>query len=219
MSRLVIAVGNEKGGVGKTTIAANLAAMAAVSGRDTLLIDADPQQQSAARWAARRAEAHPSAPHVACVSVTGKGIQRQLEGLAPRYEVVVVDTGAEDSPELRAAALIADRLVIPLQADNLDLWAMPAMEALWEKASELNPKLRLVLVVNRIPYQLADSAPADIAAWLAENTPALPRDRLVHLIGRTAYGRAVGEGLGVAEVHRRDAKAAGEIQALWEAVQ
>ena len=212
----VIVVGNEKGGVGKTTIAANIAAMAAAAGHDVLLVDADPHQQSAAKWAARRAEAHPEAVAVRCVSVTGRGVQRQLEDLASRYAVVVVDTGAEDSPELRAAALVADVLVVPLQADNLDLWTLPTMETLYDRAKALNPKLRVVMVVNRIPYQLADTAPADVAAWMRDNVPALPCKRLVGLVGRTAYGRATGEGLGVAEMPRRDLKAVSELAKLGE---
>lgn len=215
---MIIVVGNEKGGCGKTTIAVNLAAMAARDGRDVLLVDADPRQQSAARWAARRLEFFPSAPRVQCVTLTGRNISAGLEDLAKRYGVVVVDTGAEDSPELRAAALLAQVLVVPVQLDALDLWSLPTMETLFGRAHGLNPGLRAVVVANRVPYQTADSAGGEMQGWMAENVSGLPADNLVVLVGRTAYGRAIGEGLAVVEPTKRDTRAAAEAERLYAAV-
>jgi cellulose biosynthesis protein BcsQ len=71
MTGKIILVGNEKGGTGKTTISVNLAGMAALQGLDVLLVDADPGQQSAAKWTARRQEFHPEAKPLNCVSATG----------------------------------------------------------------------------------------------------------------------------------------------------
>lgn len=221
MGRLIV-VGNEKGGTGKTTVSVNLAALAVAAGHDTLLVDADPGQQSAARWAARRREMHPNAPQVRCVSLTGRGLRVELEDLARRYQTIVVDTGAEDSPELRAAATVADVLVIPVQPDSADVWTLPTMEAVAEKAASLNEKLRTLVVVNRVPYQAADPVLEEVRAWMAENVPNLPAKPLISLIGRTAYGRAFSEGMGVAELAERDAKAAAkaasEMMRLFEEV-
>jgi chromosome partitioning protein len=58
---MIITVGGEKGGAGKTTIAVHLAALCVAEGIDTLLVDAD-EQQTANRWSMRRAELHPEAP-------------------------------------------------------------------------------------------------------------------------------------------------------------
>lgn len=215
---MICVVGNEKGGVGKTTLAVNLAAMAALAGRDVLLADADPQQQSAARWAARRVELHPDAPPVRSVGIAGPTLRVELADLARRYGTVVVDTGAEDSPELRAAALVADVLVIPVQPDSFDVWTLPTMESLWERAKAMNPKLRLVLVVNRVPHQTAAATLAEVGDWIAENVPGLAGATLVPLVGRAAYGRASAEGMGVVEMPRRDTKASAEVEALYNAV-
>jgi chromosome partitioning protein len=217
MPGTIILVGNEKGGTGKTTIAVNLITMAAARGRDCLLVDADPGQQSAAKWTARRREFHPEANPVRCITVTGKTLDIELQDLAQRYEVIVVDTGAEDSPELRGAATVADLLLVPAQPEQFDFWTLPTMEAIYEKARRFNPDLSCKLVLNRIPHQTIDQCLRDADAFLAENVPGLPRD-LVPVIGRTAYGRANAEGLGIWEVPKRDAKAASEMQRLYREV-
>jgi chromosome partitioning protein len=209
-----IVVGAEKGGTGKTTVAVNLAAEAVRRGLDTLLVDADPKQQSAARWAARRLESHPETPAITCVTVTGRTIAAQLRDLARRYAIIIVDTGAMDSPELRAAATVATRLVLPVQPEMFDFWTLPTMETVFEGARRDNPELDAVIVLNRVPYQTAAQATADADAWLAENVPGLPR-RIVPVIGRAAFGRANAEGLGIAEMPKRDPKAFTEIQRLY----
>jgi chromosome partitioning protein len=213
----IIVIGNEKGGTGKTTISTNLAALAVAGGYDTLLVDADPGQQSSAKWAARRSEASPEAPPVRCVTLTGRTVRHGLEDLAERYQVVVVDTGAEDSPELRGASTIASTLIIPVQPESLDLWALPTMEGLFQRARDLNPAIRALVAVNRAPHQTVRQVTADVLAYMEENVPHLPRD-IVPLVGRAAYGRAAAIGLGVAEMRHRDTKACAEMRALYQRI-
>lgn len=215
---MIIVIGNEKGGVGKTTIAANIASMAANRGLDTLLVDADPGQQSSVRWAARRQEAHPNAAPVRCVSLTARDIRAELADLGRRYDIVIVDTGAEDSPQMRAASTVANHLIIPMQPDALDLWTLPGMAALYERARDLNDGLQIALALNRIPFQLAATAGAEVKAWIADNVPTLAEAPLAEIVGRAAFGRASGEGLGVAEMSRRDPRAEAEITRLFRMV-
>lgn len=218
MAGRIIVVGNEKGGCGKTTIAVHLAAGAACAGHDTLLVDADPGQQSSAKWAARRREGSPQPAPVPCISLHGRGIGAELGDLARRYDVIVVDTGAEDFPELRASATVAAVLVVPVQPEALDLWTMPTIEAIYTRAHDFNAGLRVVVAINRIPHQLHGSAPAEVCAWLAEHTPNLPLLSVTPIVSRTAYGRAITEGLAVAEMPRRDPKAVTEMNKLYREV-
>jgi chromosome partitioning protein len=217
MAGRIILVGNEKGGTGKTTISVNLAGMAALQGLDVLLVDADPGQQSAAKWTARRREFHPEAKTLHCVSLTGKRLDVELEDLARRYQVIVVDTGAEDSAELRAAATVASLVLVPVQPEQFDFWTLPTMEQIYQRAQRLNPDLRAKVVLNRIPYQTADQAITDALAFLGEHVSGLPRD-LIPVIGRTAYGKANAEGLAIHEYPKRDPKAASEMQRLYREV-
>ena len=80
---MIILIGGEKGGTGKTTIATNLAAMRALAGRDVLLIDTDPQG-SANYWVQSRDELE-IMPRVACVQKFGKGLPAEVKDLAKRY--------------------------------------------------------------------------------------------------------------------------------------
>lgn len=217
----IIVVGNEKGGTGKTTVAVNLAAMAARQGRDVLLIDCDPGQQSAAKWASLRADMHPDAPPVHCVTllVTGKRSQflKQMEDLARRYTDIVVDTGAVDSQELRASMMLASWLVVPVQGEVFDLWTLPTMERLYDLGKRENEALDSIIVLNRIPHQLRGQSPGETESWIADNAPSLPR-RVIPVVGRTAYGKASAEGLGIWEMPKRDPKAATEMQRLYREV-
>jgi chromosome partitioning protein len=217
MTGKIILVGNEKGGTGKTTISVNLAGMAALQGLDVLLVDADPGQQSAAKWTARRQEFHPEAKPLNCVSATGRRLDTVLEDLARRYQVVVVDTGAEDSAELRAAATVASLMLVPVQPEQFDFWTLPTAEAIYQRAQRLNPGLGCKVVLNRIPHQTLDQALTDATAFMAEHVPALPRD-FVPVVGRTAYGKANAEGLAIHEMPKRDPKAASEMQRLYREV-
>ena len=210
----VIVVGNEKGGAGKTTVAVNLAVLAATRGQDVLLVDADPGQNSSALWKARRDKSTDRRRAIRCVRLTGETIGTELEDLARRYETIVVDTGAEDSTELRGATLVADVLVVPIGPDPVDLWSVPAIATLFKRASKLNPKLRAVVALNRLPHQVADGATSAFWAWAANNAPAFISVAAMPLVARAAYARAFTDGLGVVELGRPDAKATAEITAL-----
>lgn len=214
----IVVIGNEKGGTGKTTIAVNLAAMAVSAKIDTLLVDSDPGQESAYAWASRRHEAHPDAAPIKCVVLTGRHIAGELKDLATRYRLVIVDTGASDSPELRAAATVARKIVVPLQPESIDLWALPTVGRIIADASVSNRRLKVVIAVNRIPHQQATTATTTVMEWILANVPTMPATTVLPLIGRAAYGRATGEGLGVAEVSKPNTKAVEEMTHLYNAV-
>jgi chromosome partitioning protein len=217
MAGRIIVVGNEKGGTGKTTLAVNLAGMAALQGVDVLLVDADPGQQSSAKWVARRRDFHPEAAKVSCIVLTGKTLDIELQDLAHRYGLIIVDTGAVDSVELRAAATVANLLVVPVQPEQFDFWTLPTMESLYEKARRFNSKLEAKIVLNRCPYQTVEQCMTDADTFLSEHVPGLPRD-LVPVVGRTAFGKANAEGLAIHEYPKRDPKAASEMQRLYREI-
>lgn len=214
---MIIVVGNEKGGTGKTTVAVNLAAMAVRNGHDVLLVDADPGQQSAAKWVARREEGHGEAPAIQCVTLTGKNIEGRVRDLQKRYRLVIIDTGAVDSQELRACAVVADRFVVPVQGEAFDFWCLPTVEHIFSSAQKYNDRLRCKIILNRIPHQLLSVAPKEAESWVLENTPSLP-SRVLPVVSRTAYGKASAEGLAVWEMPKRDPKAATEMQRLYREV-
>src|SRR5687767_1022618 len=107
---MIVLVGGEKGGTGKSTLASNLAVWLARAGRDVLLLDADRQGTSAA-WAAERSQ-RPELASVHCVQRYGN-LFPAVRDLRTRYQEIVIDAGGRDSEELRSAMAVADTLYAP----------------------------------------------------------------------------------------------------------
>ena len=105
LNNMLILIGGEKGGAGKTTLATNMAAMRALAGRDVLLIDTDPQG-SANSWSQSRDD-ESITPRVACVQKFGKGLPAEVKDLSKRYQDIIIDAGGRDSVELRSALVVA----------------------------------------------------------------------------------------------------------------
>lgn len=139
----VIAVLNQKGGAGKTTIATHLARAFQLEGLDVLLVDSDPQG-SARDWAAVR-EDQP----VTVVGIDRPTIERDLKNLA-RKDLVVID-GAPQAADLAVSAIkAADFVLIPVQPSPYDIWATADLVELVKQRIELTDgKLRAAFVVSR----------------------------------------------------------------------
>ena len=108
----IITVANRKGGVGKTTIATNLAVALQNKGK-TLLVDAD-EQRSAFRWNEYR-------DNKIDMLAVHKNLLDALEQKAQGYDFILIDLAGRDSEVFREALLITDKLVVPTQASLLDL--------------------------------------------------------------------------------------------------
>lgn len=139
----VIAVLNQKGGAGKTTMATHLARAFQLEGLDVLLVDSDPQG-SARDWAAVR-EDQP----VTVVGIDRPTIERDLKNLA-RKDVVVID-GAPRAAEMAASAIrAADFVLIPVQPSPYDIWATADLVALVKQEIERPGRnLRAAFVISR----------------------------------------------------------------------
>lgn len=211
---MIVLIGGEKGGTGKTTLATTLAALRVRAGRDVLLVDTD-KQGSASFWAATRDE-RGEAPRVACIQKFGKGLARELQDLGGRYQDVIVDAGGRDSTELRAALVAADKLYIPVQASQFDVWTLARMDELVEQASAINEGLRAFVVINRAsPNPLVREA-QDVTEVLEEFSHLTFQD--VVLRDRIAYRRAASLGLAVSEADPVDPKASAEVETLYRCV-
>lgn len=144
---MIILIGGEKGGTGKTTLATNLAAMRALKGRDVLLIDTDPQG-SANYWAQSRDDEKVT-PRVACVQKFGKGLPAEVNDLKRRYQDIIIDAGGRDSVELRSALVVTQKVYIPIQPSQFDIWTLNQMDELVETAKGFNPELQAKVIISR----------------------------------------------------------------------
>jgi chromosome partitioning protein len=186
---MIIGVLNQKGGVGKTTIAVNLAAVFARDGNRVLLVDADPQGSSLA-WSAARE----SRPPFAIVGMPKPTLHRDLPEIARDYDVVVID-GAPRVNELgRAAIMASDLVIIPVQPSPYDVWATGDVVQLVTEAQVYKPDLKSVFVINRKIVNTAIGR--DVGTALAEF--GFPVSE-VALCQRVIYAETAAQGLSVIE--------------------
>jgi chromosome partitioning protein len=181
-----VLVASSKGGVGKTTIATHLAARAALDGRRTVLVDADPQGSSR-RWAERRA-----ALDAAVLPVDGsrRGWERRIPDDS---EMVVVDAAAGAmARELEPFLARADAVVVPLTASVLDLDAtVPFLDTLAAHPRVRRGDLRVGIVANRLkPHTNAAQQTLELLrAWPYPLTAQL-RDSQAYVV-MTAMGKSL----------------------------
>lgn len=211
---MIILIGGEKGGTGKTTIATNLAAMRALAGRDVLLIDTDPQG-SANYWAQSRDELKVT-PRVACVQKFGKGLPAEVKDLAKRYQDIIIDAGGRDSVELRSAMVVAHKAYIPIQPSQFDIWTLNQMDELVETAKGFNPDLQARVIISRSSTNPSVHESDDTVEILNDFVSLSLASTGIK--DRIAYRKAASGGLGVSELKPKDAKAVEEIDALYKEV-
>lgn len=147
-----ITVGGLKGGIGKTTTAVHLAtALARLEGDPrVLLIDADPQSQSAYDWASLAAQSEQGLPFQVLPWAT-PDLARRVRALDMDYRHIVIDTGGETAQMFRSAVAVAPELIIPVRANKIEIRRVPA--TLMEARSvqdmsgvEIYPRVLLVAV-------------------------------------------------------------------------
>ena len=210
---MILTIGNTKGGVGKTTLALNLAVARARAGRDVLLVDGDRQASALTAVAARDQGGH--LPALACAGYPeGRILRSQVQLLAPKYDDVLIDAGGRDSTALRAALTLCDVLLVPVVPRSLDVWALDDMVGLIEETVALRGELPALAALNLADPRGRDN---DEAAELVAGIPALtgvptPVRR------RKAVASATGQGLAAAEFRPADPQAIAEMEALANAV-
>lgn len=211
---MIVAVVAEKGGVGKTMVATNLAGMRASSGRRVLLIDAD-RQGSATFWTQFREERE--LPEVETQEMQGEQFRRFISVRRVLYDDILVDVGAGDGPNLDTALQYSDCSVVPVRPTGVDMYTMQLMDLRVAEARGVNPGLRAFALINQASanprHQALRIAVASLRGGVENLVVAetVIRDRVVyqrsHMLGQT-----------VVEYVPRDPRASGEILSLYKEV-
>jgi len=205
---MVVTVASTKGGVGKSTIAVNLAVEAARDGKRVLLVDSDIQGSSIGFRAAREKD------DIKAMSIITSTLHRDL-GDFKNFDCIIVDVGGRDTGVFRSALLAADIVIVPVLPSQYDIWA----------AADNVENIRLARVVKEIKSfflfnqviqgtKISGEATAALEEIIGEDGIKLMESQLV---SRVAYKNSISKGLGVSE-YEPNGKAAAEMHTLYEEI-
>lgn len=208
---MILLIGGEKGGTGKTTISTNIAALRALDGYDILLVDTDPQK-TASFWGLTRDE-NSSLPRVTTIQKFDN-VKKEIIALASKFDDIIIDAGGRDSVELRTSLLVADKAIFPLRASQFDLWTLAKINSHVSDARAINEKLKSFVMINQ-----ASSNPSvkesNSAGDFLDDFDELSLLQTV-IAERIAFRKAAISGKSVRELAPEDKKASSEIMSLYK---
>ena len=215
MKPKIIAVANTKGGVGKTTVALQLASKCVQAGEEIWFVDGDRQLTAQTALTCRGDDE--STPVIACSAYSdGVLMVKQLKLQKSKWDRIIIDVGGVDSSALRAAVAMCDVLVVPFQPRSFDVWALGQMIGIIREAAVTRSSdLTAYAFLNCADLKGAENKEA------AEALKDYPELEFIDtpLRRRKAFTTSAGLGLGVGEMKgARDRKAIAEIDALAEKV-
>lgn len=146
---MIIVLGSQKGGVGKSTLAVSIATCLLSRGKKVLIVDAD-DQKSVLTWYNNRPE---ELPHIPVTGATGN-IKAMLKEHEKSYHYVIADCAGRDSAEMRSGLMAADVFISPLRPSQMDLDVVPHTCNVFTAAKDFNKNVRGYLVLNMAPTNM-----------------------------------------------------------------
>ena len=206
MAAKILAVAQQKGGAGKTTLAVQLGVWWAKQGRRVTLLDVDPQGSMKA-WHALRSESGLDGSPFA-TDLSGWKLSSEIDRLKAENDFIIVDTPPHAETDARVAVRAADLILIPVQPSPMDWWATKPTVDMAAKE-----KTKITLVLNRLPPR------GKLGDAIREKIEAAGLPLAVTTLGnRSAFGLSMLEGRGVAETQPKGTAAA-EIEALAKEIE
>lgn len=135
---------NQKGGVGKTTLSLNVAAVLARSGSKVLLIDADPQG-TASQWAGLREEA----ASFRIVNMARDNMAKDAMAMAADYDHTIIDGPPRAEMISRSVIISSDVVVLPIEPSGFSTWASNDTVEQIRQARQYKEALISVFLVSR----------------------------------------------------------------------
>lgn len=199
---MIISFINQKGGVGKTTIAINVASYLAQQGFKTLLIDAD-KQGSSSTWASFREETP-----FQVVSLARENMAKDALSLATQYDYTLIDAPPHAEAISRSCIIAADIVVMPIEPSGLSTWASDVTVQQVEQAREYKKNLKCGFVVSR---KIGQTVIGRQVREMVENTGIRVFDADIE--NRVAFAESMTMGQNIFEWNA-DKKAMAEIKTL-----
>ena len=186
MAGKIITVAQQKGGAGKTTIAANLAVALTRMGKSVVLLDTDPQG-SLGRWFMTRRER--GADDMEFSTASAWGVSYECDKLRKEADYVFVDTPPKIDSDLKPAIRESDLVIVPVSASQVDVWATEGVLDMAQRE-----KAEILVVLNRA--KAGTRVAEDVDKSLRQLGVARAKTTLGH---RVAFPETMGVGKGVQE--------------------
>ena len=207
---MITIIANLKGGSGKSTVTFNLAIWLKTKGEDVVAYDLDPQQTL--NDVARVREEDGTTPTLEVKVINDGNVS---DTLSSHSEHVLVDVGAANMDAMKAAIGTADRVIIPVQPSQPDVWATQRFLKIIKDSCGDNASPELIAFINRADthHAVRESDEAEEALTMLEKFRVIP-DRLCQ---RTSFRRTLSEGLAIFELSGKS-KSAEEFDRLAHAL-
>ena len=206
---MIITLYNQKGGVGKSTIAANLSIKFNQIGKSVLLVDADSQGSMSDFHKIRSSRKDRDTFPVN--SILTPTLHKDLKKYS--FEVIVVDSSARDSMVSRSAVLSSDVVLIPMKPSGLDFWSTEGLFDFLEEARIGRENLKIIGVLNMVPAKT--KIMEDVLETISEYEKKHHIKFLTSFLGnRLVYSYAMMDGLSVIESDNK--KATDEFESFFK---
>ncbi|MFP3011733.1 MAG: AAA family ATPase [Rickettsia sp.] len=206
---MIILIGGEKGGTGKSCIAQNISVALLELYKDLIIVDCDPQKTTS-DWVHERSKLNKTVEQIQCIQLYGN-ILPQLEKLKKKFQVVVIDCGGQDTKALRSSLVCCTHALFPIRPKRRDLRTLSHLDELLQVSKINNPNMKYSIVINQAPALPSQSKRITDAIEICKdwNIPCLN----TILFHRNIYDDSEESGLSVTESDR-DSKASEEIRSL-----
>lgn len=211
MAAKIISIAQAKGGVGKSTICANLAVTLSQSAK-VLLIDCDPPQNSLSAWLKVRTDLYEDTGLVLEQASTPAQLIGLVEKNRENYQYILIDGAPHVNPVVRAMMLISNLILVPLAPSSVEIWSYESFEVILHKAEKINKNLKTKICWNRVRRRVKSSEEIIHNVARGSKIKALKN----HLTFRVAYMDSFAEGCSVFEWN--DNVASAEIWSLSSAI-
>lgn len=196
----IITIAQQKGGAGKTTMAAHLAVAWAASGKRRIaIVDIDPQGSLTQWYKVRESRLGEGATNLTFASISGWRVRSEIDRLKHTHDVVIIDSPPHTDAEARTAIRAADLVVVPLQPSPMDVWATSATIQICKQE-----RVPVKMVLNRVHPQ------AKLTEAVSGDMIGLTSNRFGN---RVIFAGSMMHGLGVTEAEP-NSLAAEEVRAL-----
>ncbi|MBX9703500.1 MAG: hypothetical protein K2X39_05045 [Silvanigrellaceae bacterium] len=208
---MILLIGGEKDGTGKTTISTNLATIRSLDGYNVLLADAHPTK-AASLWSSKRDEDN-ILPKITTLQKFDH-IQKEILALKTKFDDIIIDAGGRDSVAVELLLCVADKAIFPLLAT--DLSTLEEVNSSVSDAKAINEKLAAFVMINQVSSNPSVKEIEEVGEFLRDFSELKLLNSGVS--ERLSIKEAIIAGKSVKELKPEDKKASSEIHALYEEV-